>query len=174
MSKSICTTRIHPNENQEPFVHWWRRPVRKCGANTNQFKRVSSLSLLIARLGSKDTSSPAYPNCCISISRVKFGRVLASLDRVRRLHCDSTLASKGFSYVTLHPDVSMLTPASSPWVPHNPVIHTILCAVPNHSNTVVQCIATFTREYALREISRERTWVKYPISQVRFEGKHID
>lgn len=69
--------------------------------------------------------SPFWPNnlsgfsgnidLITSISHVRFtGRVLAIFDRVRGLHRDTTFSSKGLHQITLHLDVPVLTPTTSP------------------------------------------------------------
>lgn len=78
------------------------------------------------------------------------GGVLAFLDRVRGLHCNTTFAGGSAIQIALHPDIPCLSPASTPWVPHNPVINTIFCAISNSSNSMVQCCPASSGEYTLK------------------------
>lgn len=79
----------------------------------------------------------------------RVGGILAFLDRVRGLHCYTTFAGGSACQIALHPDIPFLSPAWTPWVPHNPVINTIFCAISNSSNSMVQCCPAFSREYTL-------------------------
>jgi hypothetical protein len=76
--------------------------------------------------------------------------VRASLQRVRRLDGDATFAT-GCLDVALHPDITSLTPASTPGVPDEPVVLAVLCTIPNGSDTMVKCCSTGSGEDTLRE-----------------------
>ena len=80
------------------------------------------------------------------------GRILTFLDRVGGLHCYSTFASCFANQIALHPNITCLSPACTPWVSHNPVINTIVCAIPNSSNSMVQCCPTSSCEYTLKRL----------------------
>lgn len=89
----------------------------------------------------------------------RVGRVLAFLDGIRGLHCDSTYASGSAFKITLHPDIAFLTPTGTPWVSHNPVINTIFCAISNRGNAMVQCSPTDSSKYTLKK----NKWKRKPL-----------
>lgn len=64
-------------------------------------------------------------------------RILPFFDRIRCLHCNPTYTSFGIAQITLHSNISSLSPIRTPWVSHYPVINTIFCAVSNSSHTMV-------------------------------------
>lgn len=68
---------------------------------------------------------------------IRLRRVLTLLGWIWWLYGNSTLARFGAGDIALQPDVSILTPAGSPWVPHNPVINTVFGTIPNSNHTVV-------------------------------------
>lgn len=74
--------------------------------------------------------------------------VWSLFDGVGSLHCNPTLTC-WVSYVTFHPDVTLFTPARTPWVSHNPVINAPFRPISNHVNTMVQICSTLSSEYTL-------------------------
>lgn len=79
------------------------------------------------------------------------GGIVSCLDWVRSLHRNSTYSCSCTQQITLHPDIAFLSPASTPWVSHNPVINTIICAISNSGNTMVQWCTTSSGEYTLKK-----------------------
>lgn len=76
--------------------------------------------------------------------------VLAFLERIGGLHRNSTFATSRAGQITLQPDIAVLTPAWTPGVLHNPIVNTIICSIPNRSNTMIQCSPTGSGKYTLK------------------------
>lgn len=76
--------------------------------------------------------------------------VLTRLGRVGRLDGNTTFAT-GCLDVTLHPDVTILSPDSTPGVPDEPVVLAVLCTITNGGDTMVKCCSTGSGEDTLRE-----------------------
>lgn len=79
--------------------------------------------------------------------RARVGRIRTLLSRIWWLHCNSTF-SRWTAYVSLYPDVSLLTPAWSPWVLYNPVVY-ISWSITHQSHTMIQTSSTLTSKYTL-------------------------
>lgn len=81
----------------------------------------------------------------------RVGRIWTCLDRIRSFHGNSTHACGWAEQITFHPDIPILSPTSTPWIPHYPVFNTFFCPISNHSNTMVQWCTTFSSKYTLQE-----------------------
>lgn len=68
----------------------------------------------------------------------RFWRVHSGFDGVWRLYCYTTLACGNIGHISLQPDITTLSPVFTPWIPHNPIICTIVCTISNSDNTVIQ------------------------------------
>lgn len=90
------------------------------------------------------------------------GRILAFLYGIWGLHGNSTLARESASHITLHPNIASLSPATAPWILHNPVISSIFCAISNSSNTMVQRCPTSSRKYTLKICKDRKIYLRLP------------
>lgn len=95
-------------------------------------------------------------------ARVRWVRPL--LDRVRRLHCNSTQPCLRL-YIPLHSQVPCLPPSRAPRVPHDPVVHPIFGTVTNRIHAVVQVQATLPCEDPLSN-KKEKNKISSNISRV--------
>ena len=67
----------------------------------------------------------------------RFWRVHTSLCRIRWLHCYSTLSCISTGHISLQPNVTVLTPVGTPWIPNYPIIFTIFSTISNSHHTMV-------------------------------------
>ena len=115
---------------------------------SSRLKRTASPAKAVVTIFIDTAACACFRACVVVITNrwllYRRGRRWAGIWRVgtvvhrrRRFNGNSTFPSGDIGHVPLKPDVAILSPTWSPWVPHGPVIYSIFSTISNSNNTMV-------------------------------------